>query len=143
MLCNSITWLLLLVQSFQANKSLKPKSWCGYPQWLLSKQDCRRCLPGSFNTTAPEIASTDAALHLNLEGCQKLAGISGRLMSFSKAQDLVRLAQMAAARRGGISLEEICAEFDVSHRTAQRMTDALEATFGTVVTVDGEDRKRR
>ncbi len=64
-------------------------------------------------------------------------------MSFSKAQDLVRLAQMAAARRGGISLEEICAEFDVSHRTAQRMTDALEATFGTVVTVDGEDRKRR
>ncbi len=64
-------------------------------------------------------------------------------MSFSKAQDLVRLAQLAAARRGGISLEEICAEFGVAHRTAQRMTDALEATFGTVETVDGDDRKRR
>ena len=64
-------------------------------------------------------------------------------MSFSKAQDMIRLAQMAAARRGGISLEEICEEFGISHRTAQRMTDALEATFGNVTTVDGEDRKRR
>lgn len=64
-------------------------------------------------------------------------------MSFSKAQDLIRLAQLAAARRGGISLEEICAEFGVSHRTAQRMTDALEKTFGNVSVKDGEDRKRR
>lgn len=64
-------------------------------------------------------------------------------MSFSKAQDLIRLAQMAAARRGGISLDEICAEFRVSHRTAQRMTDALEETFGNVAAEDGEDRKRR
>ncbi|MBY5462066.1 helix-turn-helix transcriptional regulator [Rhizobium leguminosarum] len=64
-------------------------------------------------------------------------------MSFSKAQDLIRLAQLAAARRGGISLEEICAEFRVSHRTAQRMTDALEETFGNVSAKDGDDRKRR
>lgn len=64
-------------------------------------------------------------------------------MSFSKAQDLVRLAQMAATRRGGVSLDDICAEFGISHRTAQRMTDALEATFGNVEFEDGEDRKRR
>jgi predicted DNA-binding transcriptional regulator YafY len=64
-------------------------------------------------------------------------------MSFSKAQDLIRLAQMAAARRSGVSLEDICDEFSVSHRTAQRMTDALEASFGNVVAEDGEDRKRR
>ncbi|MBN9433612.1 MAG: WYL domain-containing protein [Bosea sp.] len=64
-------------------------------------------------------------------------------MSFSKAQDLIRLAQLAAARRIGISLEEIVAEFRVSHRTAQRMTDALEATFGNVSADIGEDRKRR
>lgn len=64
-------------------------------------------------------------------------------MSFSKAQDLIRLAQMAEARRGGISLEEIALEFQVSHRTAQRMTDALEETFGNVLIEDGEDRKRR
>jgi len=64
-------------------------------------------------------------------------------MSFSKAQDLIRLAQMASARRGGISLDEICCEFDVSHRTAQRMTVALESMFGNVEVLEGEDRRRR
>lgn len=63
-------------------------------------------------------------------------------MSFAKAQDLLRLAQMAASRRGGVSLEEICAEFDVSHRTAQRMTEALEATFVNVSTADDAARRR-
>ncbi len=47
-------------------------------------------------------------------------------MSFSQAQDLIRLAQLAAARRGGISLEEIALEFGAFHRTAERMTGALE-----------------
>ena len=46
-------------------------------------------------------------------------------MSFLEANDLVRLARLAALRRAGISLEEICDEFAVSHRTAQRMTSAL------------------
>lgn len=64
-------------------------------------------------------------------------------MSFSKAQDLLRLAQMAAVRRMGVSLEDIRAEFRVSHRTAQRMTEALETVFPTVVHTDTEDRKRR
>lgn len=64
-------------------------------------------------------------------------------MSFSKAQDLLRLARMAAARHSGISLEEICAEFGVSHRTAQRMTEALVDTFDSVTFEDGNDRRRR
>lgn len=64
-------------------------------------------------------------------------------MSFAKAQDLLRLALMASSRHGGISLAEIRAEFDVSHRTAQRMTDALEATFANVEITDGVDRRRR
>lgn len=42
-----------------------------------------------------------------------------------------------------MSLDEIRHEFGVSHRTAQRMTDALEATFLHVTVSDGEDRKRR
>ena len=63
-------------------------------------------------------------------------------MSFSKAQDLLRLAQMAASRRGGVSLEDICVEFGVSHRTAQRMTEALDAAFANVTTSDAEDRRR-
>jgi predicted DNA-binding transcriptional regulator YafY len=63
-------------------------------------------------------------------------------MSFAKAQDLLRLAQMAASRRKGVSLEEICSEFGVSHRTAQRMSDALDTTFANVTTSVGEDRRR-
>ena len=54
-----------------------------------------------------------------------------------------RLARMAATRRMGIGLDEICEEFGVSHRTAQRMTDALETVFTNIDTVDGPDRRRR
>ena len=64
-------------------------------------------------------------------------------MSFSKAQDLIRLARLAASRRSGISLDEICQEFGISHRTAQRMTDALETAFMNVEAEDGDDRRRR
>ncbi|WP_444455325.1 helix-turn-helix transcriptional regulator [Rhodobacter capsulatus] len=64
-------------------------------------------------------------------------------MSFAKAQDLIRLAQMAASRRTGVSLDEIVEEFAISHRTAQRMTQALETTFANVTAEDGADRKRR
>ncbi len=64
-------------------------------------------------------------------------------MSFAKAQDLIRLARLAATRRTGIGLDEICEEFGVSHRTAQRMTDALETVFTNVEAVDGDDRRRR
>ncbi|MBB4466647.1 helix-turn-helix transcriptional regulator [Rhizobium leguminosarum] len=64
-------------------------------------------------------------------------------MSFSKAQDLIRLARLAATRRSGIGLDEICEEFGVSHRTAQRMTDALETLFTNVEVLDGLDHRRR
>lgn len=63
-------------------------------------------------------------------------------MSFTKAQDLVRLAQMAAGRHLGVTLDDIADEFNVAHRTAQRMTNALETTFLCEVE-DGHDRKRR
>ncbi len=63
-------------------------------------------------------------------------------MSFSKAQELVRLAMMATKRRG-VSLEEIVEEFACSHRTAQRMTDALETAFPQTVTSVDDDRRAR
>ncbi len=63
-------------------------------------------------------------------------------MSFAKAQDLLRLAQMAASRRGGVCLEDIRTEFGVSRRRAQRMTEALDAAFANVTTTDAEDRRR-
>jgi len=64
-------------------------------------------------------------------------------VSFAKAMDLLTLAQMAAAQRHGVSLADICEKFGVSHRTAQRMTHALEASFANVTSDDGPDLRRR
>lgn len=63
-------------------------------------------------------------------------------MSFAKAQDLLKLAMMAT-RRSGVTLDEIVEEFGCVHRSAQRMTVALEAAFPQTETTDGEDRRRR
>src|SRR3546814_15313819 len=63
-------------------------------------------------------------------------------MSFAKAQDRLKLAMMAT-RRSGVSLEEIVEEFGCVHRSAQRMTDALETAFPQTEQEDGDDRKRR
>ena len=50
-------------------------------------------------------------------------------MSFAKADQLLRLAMLATGRQMGVSLAEIAEEFDCNHRTAQRMTRALEMLF--------------
>jgi predicted DNA-binding transcriptional regulator YafY len=63
-------------------------------------------------------------------------------MSFSKASDLLRLAEMATARYGGVSLSDIEDGFGVDRRTAQRMTKALETIFpGCSTRTDDERRK--
>src|SRR3546814_14586021 len=64
-------------------------------------------------------------------------------MTVANANFLLRLAQLAASRRWSISLEEIYQEFGISHRTAQRMTSALEDNFANVVVVEDDDRRRR
>lgn len=63
-------------------------------------------------------------------------------MSFAKGQELLKLAMMATSR-GGVALEDIVDEWGCSHRTAQRMTDALLAAFPQTEIEVGEDRKRR
>ncbi|WP_211595054.1 hypothetical protein [Paracoccus litorisediminis] len=63
-------------------------------------------------------------------------------MSFGKASDLLNLATMAAARYDGVGLDEIADEFGVSHRTAQRMTDALETLFQCEIRDDDQRRRR-
>lgn len=61
---------------------------------------------------------------------------------FAKALDLMRLAEMAAARTDGVSLALVCEAFDVNLRTAQRMLRALEMVFPRVrVSVDDERHK--
>lgn len=63
-------------------------------------------------------------------------------MSFAKAVDLLRLAEMAASRHMGIGLQDIAQEFGCDHRTAQRMTKALEDCFSNVQTrLDDQRRK--
>ncbi|MGN6366478.1 helix-turn-helix transcriptional regulator [Asticcacaulis taihuensis] len=63
-------------------------------------------------------------------------------MSYLKARDLLRLAIMAT-RRNGVSLQEITEEFGCVHRTAQRMTVALEEVFPTVEQVEDDERHSR
>jgi predicted DNA-binding transcriptional regulator YafY len=64
-------------------------------------------------------------------------------MSLAKARDLMRLAEMAAARHQGVSLAEIAEELGADHRTAQRMARALEDTFPGIEIRTDEDRRRR
>lgn len=64
-------------------------------------------------------------------------------MSYAKARDLLRLADMASASYAGVSLQEISREFGCDHRTAQRMTRFFEEAFPLVEVEDGEDRRRR
>ena len=63
-------------------------------------------------------------------------------MSFANAIALLRLAEIAGARHGGVTLSEIEETFEVNRRTAQRMTKALEESFPCTVTTDPERRKR-
>ncbi len=64
-------------------------------------------------------------------------------MSFWKAEQLLGLATLAAARHTGITIDDVIDRYSVSKRTAQRMLHALEAQFSdTVTSLDDEGRKR-
>lgn len=63
-------------------------------------------------------------------------------MSFVKAEKLYRMAEMANARRHGISLRLVMEEFHVEERTARRMLRKFEDLFGGVETWDDTDRRR-
>src|ERR1700730_7071540 len=62
---------------------------------------------------------------------------------FSKAEQLLALATLVAARHMGVTLDDVIERFSVSKRTAQRMLRALETQFtDTTTTTDDEGRKR-
>jgi len=63
-------------------------------------------------------------------------------MSFAKANQLYRMAEMAAARHRGISMRDVMDEFAVEERTARRMFRQFEDLFRGVATKDDEDRRR-
>jgi len=64
-------------------------------------------------------------------------------VSFWKAEQLLGLATLAAARHTGITIDDVIERYAVSKRTAQRMLHALEAQFiDTVTSIDDDGRKR-
>ena len=64
-------------------------------------------------------------------------------MSFSKAEQLIELATLAASRHMGITLDDVVEAFPASTRTAQRMMRALESRFPeTEAFFDDDGRKR-
>ena len=64
-------------------------------------------------------------------------------MSYSKAADLLRVADMAMSSFDGISLQDLREELGCDHRTAQRIMRAFEAIFPQVEIFDDQERRRR
>lgn len=63
-------------------------------------------------------------------------------MSFAKARELLRIAEMAKARYRGICLRDIMNELSVNERTARRMARELEDLCPGVEITDDEERRR-
>ena len=64
-------------------------------------------------------------------------------MRYERIENLVRLAVRLQGTPGGLTLDDIEADFSVSRRTAERMRDAVGAAFGPLDRVDTDDTKRR
>src|SRR3984885_15667081 len=64
-------------------------------------------------------------------------------MSFEKAQQLLELATFVAARRAGVTLDDVVDRFSISRRTAQRIMQALELQFADTESRFEDDRRKR
>ena len=64
-------------------------------------------------------------------------------MSFAKADQMLELAAFCAARRGGITLDDVTGRFGCVKRTAQRMLHTLEVQFNDTRTHIDEDGRKR
>ena len=64
-------------------------------------------------------------------------------MRYERLKDIVRLAVRLQGANGGLTLEDIQADFSVSRRTAERMRDAVDEVFGRLERVDSGDAKHR
>ena len=62
-------------------------------------------------------------------------------MRYERLADIVRLA-MRLQDAGGVTLDDIQADFKVSRRTAERMRDAVEHAFGPLELADADDGRR-
>ena len=62
-------------------------------------------------------------------------------MRYERLKDIVNLAIRLQGARGGLTMDDIVAEFGVSRRTAERMRNAVEAAFGPLQSVETGDRR--
>ena len=62
-------------------------------------------------------------------------------MRYERLKDIVNLAIRLQGARGGLTMDDIVAEFGVSRRTAERMRNAVEAAFGPLQLVETGDRR--
>ena len=62
-------------------------------------------------------------------------------MRYERLKDLVNLAIRLQGARGGLTMDDIVAEFGVSRRTAERMRHAVEAAFGPLQAVETGDKR--
>ena len=62
-------------------------------------------------------------------------------MRHERLKDIMNLAVRLQGALGGLTLDDIRAEFAISRRTAERWRDAVEAAFGPLETVDRDERK--
>ena len=62
-------------------------------------------------------------------------------MRYERVKDVLDLAVRLQGALGGLTLDDIEAEFSISRRTAERRRAAVEAAFGPLETVDRDERK--
>ena len=62
---------------------------------------------------------------------------------YSRMTDFLQLLYMMMADPRGITLDEICDEFGVSRRTAERMRDAIRNEFSQVDVVSEDSKVKR
>ena len=62
-------------------------------------------------------------------------------MRYERLTDIVNLAIRLQGARGGLTMDDIVAEFGVSRRTAERMRHAVEAAFGPLQSVETGDKR--
>ena len=62
-------------------------------------------------------------------------------MRYERLTDIVNLAIRLQGARGGLTMDDIVAEFGVSRRTAERMRHAVEAAFGPLQPVETGDKR--
>lgn len=62
---------------------------------------------------------------------------------YSRISDILNLLFMMMAEPNGISLDDICDEFSVSRRTAERMRDSLTNIFSQIDVVNDDEKIKR